>query len=160
MWNNNYIKEWKIGWGKWRQSRRTLGPLHPMKQLDHYHIILNYHPLPIDLKTGGTNSRTKGSEESTSKNVESVEMHTLGEKWITYSHWGWKGAIVVEKGERDRGEHLGKTIHLSNEGARGKLRAKYRLSPPQSHVGCLWHSSDTPGCPRTKERTENKWLNW
>ena len=32
------------------------------------------------------------------------------------------------------------------------------LTCPPPQVGCVWYSSGTPGCPRTKERKENKWL--
>lgn len=42
----------------------------------------------------------------------------------------------------------------------GKLRAEYRLTAPShSHqLRYVWYSSDTPGCLRTGERKERKWL--
>ena len=65
-------------------------------QLDNYEIILN--TLEIDLKTGRTNSTTKGREEATLKKVGSVEMQFRRE--MDHGFCGGEGATVSEKGER------------------------------------------------------------
>ena len=69
-------------------------------QLDNYEIILN--TLEIDLKTGRTNSTTKGREEATLKKVGSAE--TEFEKETDCGHCSGEGAMVMEKGKRWTGE--------------------------------------------------------
>ena len=52
----------------------------------------------ISLKTGRTNSSTKGTEEATLNKVGSVEMW-LGRE-MDHGYYGGEKAMVVEKGER------------------------------------------------------------
>ena len=66
-------------------------------QLDNYKVILS--TAKIDLKTGRTNSTTKGREEATLKKVGRVEMQFGRE--IDLGHYNGKGATVLEKGKRE-----------------------------------------------------------
>ena len=101
------------GRGRWWQSRRTPSLLRPWIQLDNHQITLNTPE--ISLKTGRTNSTTKGREQATSKKVGSVAAWLR--RQVDHGCYGGEGAAVVEKGqETDQltGQHMRKMIPHSN----------------------------------------------